>query len=270
VWPGPGAEQAETLLAAAAVELAHRAGVSSVHITFASAGEWERLGRAGFLQRTDQQFHWHNRGYRTFEDFLATLSSRKRKAVRRERAAAAASGVEIVQLQGAAITEAAWDAFFRFYMDTGSRKWGHPYLNREFFSLLGERMAERCLLVLAKSGGEFVAGALHMIGGDCLYGRYWGVTGHLPFLHFELCYYQAIDYVIAHGLARAEAGAQGEHKLARGYLPATTYSLHWFADPGLRTAVARYLAAERAEVAEVAGILREHGPYKKVSAPGNE
>lgn len=263
VKPGAQAEMGEKLLAGAAVTLAGRLGVSSLHITFATEGEWRRLGELGFLQRTDQQFHWHNQGYGTFDDFLATLASRKRKAIRRERAEAASARIEIEHVTGSAITEAHWDAFFAFYMDTGSRKWGSPYLNRSFFSLLGECMGDRCLLVLAKRAGSYIAGALHMIGGDCLFGRYWGAIEHHPFLHFELCYYQAIDFAIAHGLARAEAGAQGEHKLARGYLPETTYSLHWFADEGLARAVARYLEAERAEVEEVSGLLREHGPYRK-------
>jgi len=260
--PGPLAQQTELLLARAAVAVADRTGASSVHVTFLTEGEWSRLGGEGFLQRTGQQFHWHNAGYGTFDDFLATLSSRKRKAIRKERADAQAA-VEICRLTGSDITEAHWDAFFAFYMDTGARKWGRPYLNRAFFSLLGERLADRCLLVLARRNGRFVAGALNLIGGDCLYGRYWGAIEHHPFLHFELCYYQAIDYAIAHGLARAEAGAQGEHKLARGYLPETTYSLHWLADPRLEGAVARYLAEERREVAQVNALLTEHGPFKK-------
>lgn len=260
--PGPMQDETVTLLAHAAVALADRIGASSVHVTFLTEGEWTRLGREGFLQRTGQQFHWRNAGYGTFDDFLATLSSRKRKAIRKERAEAQAA-VEIFSVTGREITEAHWDAFFAFYMDTGSRKWGRPYLNRRFFSLLGAAMADRCLLVLARRAGRLVAGALNLIGGDCLYGRYWGASEHHPFLHFELCYYQAIDYAIAHGLARAEAGAQGEHKLARGYLPETTYSLHWLADPRLEAAVARYLAEERSEVAEVNALLRDHGPFKR-------
>lgn len=262
----PGLMEAETerLLAHAAVALADRIGASSVHVTFLTEGEWGRVGGEGFLKRTGQQFHWRNAGYGTFDDFLATLSSRKRKAVRRERAEAQAA-VEIFSVTGASITEAHWDAFFAFYTDTGSRKWGRPYLNRRFFSLLGAAMADRCLLIFARREGRLVAGALNLIGGDCLYGRYWGATEQHPFLHFELCYYQAIDYAIAHGLGRAEAGAQGEHKLARGYLPETTYSLHWLADPRLEAAVARYLAEERNDVAEVNALLREHGPFKKGS-----
>jgi predicted N-acyltransferase len=265
VKPGANSELGEKLLAGAAVTLARRIGASSLHVTFATEGEWRRLGELGFLQRTDQQFHWHNQGYGSFDDFLATLASRKRKAIRRERAEATSAGIEIEHVTGSAITEAHWDAFFAFYNDTGSRKWGSPYLNRRFFSLLGERMGDHCLLVLARRVGKYIAGALHMIGGDCLYGRYWGAIESHPCLHFELCYYQAIDFAITHRLARAEAGAQGEHKLARGYLPETTYSLHWFADERLGAAVARYLEAERAEVAEVSELLREHGPYKKSS-----
>jgi predicted N-acyltransferase len=260
--PGPMQAETEALLAEAAIAVADRIGASSVHVTFLTEGEWTRLGAQGFLRRTGQQFHWRNEGYATFDDFLGTLASRKRKAIRKERAEAQGA-VEILSVTGAEITEAHWDAFFAFYMDTGSRKWGRPYLNRRFFSLLGEAMAERCLIVLARRAGKLVAGALHLIGGDCLYGRYWGALEHHPFLHFELCYYQAIDYAIAHRLARAEAGAQGEHKLARGYLPETTYSLHWLADPRLEAAVARYLAEERGEVAEINALLSAHGPFKK-------
>jgi hypothetical protein len=260
--PGPKEAETEQLLAHAALAVTERIGASSLHVTFLTEGEWTRLAGGGFLQRTGQQFHWRNEGYTSFEDFLAKLSSRKRKAIRKEREEAQAS-VEILSVSGAAITEAHWDAFFKFYMDTGSRKWGRPYLNRKFFSLLGEVLADKCLIVLARRHGHFVAGALHLIGGDCLYGRYWGCTEHHPFLHFELCYYQAIDYAIQHGLARAEAGAQGEHKLARGYLPETTYSLHWLADPRLEAAVARYVAGEMEEVEHVNALLREHGPFKK-------
>ncbi|MDQ8698301.1 GNAT family N-acetyltransferase [Hyphomicrobium sp. LHD-15] len=260
--PGPMEAERERLLAHAAIALADRLGVSSVHVTFLTEGEWTRLAGDGYLQRTGQQFHWRNEGYRTFDDFLATLSSRKRKAIRKERADAQAA-VEIFSVTGSEIMESHWDAFFSFYMDTGSRKWGRPYLNRAFFSMLGQALPERCLLIFARRAGRIVAGALNLVGGDCLYGRYWGAIEHHPFLHFELCYYQAIDYAIAHGLARAEAGAQGEHKLARGYLPETTYSLHWLADPRLEAAVARYLAEERSEVSEINDLLRAHGPFKK-------
>jgi predicted N-acyltransferase len=246
VRPGPDAEHRETLLAAGASTLVERNQLSGVHVTFLSEGEWTRLGERGFLKRTDQQFHWSNAGYGSFDDFLASLASRKRKAVRKERSEALATGLAIEWARGREITEAHWDAFFAFYMDTGSRKWGRPYLNRKFFSLLGEAMGERCLLVFATRDAQPVAGSLHMIGGDCLYGRYWGAIEHHPCLHFELCYYQAIEYAIQHKIARVEAGAQGEHKLARGYLPTRTYSVHYLADPSLRRAVADYLVRERA------------------------
>lgn len=263
VQPGPDAELYEEILAGAAVEIARRNKISSVHITFLEEGPWRRLGEIGFLQRTDQQFHFANPGYGSFEDFLQTLASRKRKALRKERQQALSGGIEIEHVTGADITQAHWDAFFEFYIDTSDRKWGDPYLNRQFFSELGERMPERCLLVMAKRDGRYIAGALNMIGGDCLYGRYWGAIEHHPFLHFEVCYYQAIDYAIQHGLARVEAGAQGQHKLARGYVPETTYSAHWFADPGLSAAVARYLKTERLEVEKANQVLAEYAPYKK-------
>ena len=264
--PGPKHDEHERTLAAAAVALAERLGVSSLHITFPTEGEWQRLGDKGFLRRTDQQFHWYNSGYQSFEDFLASLASRKRKAVRKERAQAAAAGITVEHVTGRDIRESHWDAFFAFYMETGSRKWGSPYLNRRFFSLLGEAMADRCLLVMAKRRGRYVAGALNMIGGDCLYGRYWGAVEHHPCLHFEICYYQAIEFAISRGLQRIEAGAQGEHKLARGYMPVPTYSLHWIADPGFRRAVARYLDEERREVAEHRELLAAYGPFRKTEA----
>jgi predicted N-acyltransferase len=263
VKPGPGAEARETLLLEAAVTLVERVGASSLHITFLTAAEWTRLGRLGLLKRMDQQFHWHNAGFTSFDDFLQSLTARRRKTIRKERAEALTPGVTIELVTGSDIKEAHWDAFFAFYMDTGNRKWGRPYLNRQFFSLLGAAMADRCLLVMARRANRYVAGALNLIGGDCLYGRYWGAIEHHPCLHFEVCYYQAIDYAIRHGLPRVEAGAQGEHKLARGYLPATTYSLHWFADRRLEAAVARFLEAERAEVEEVSAFLSKQGPFKK-------
>lgn len=264
VQAGDGEEERERMLTAAAVELAGRRGASSFHITFASEGEWQRLGQQGLLQRTDQQFHWQNAGYGAFDEFLGTLASRKRKAVRKEREQALQSGLTIEWLTGSAITQAHWDTFFKFYVDTGSRKWGTPYLNRKFFSLLGDAMSDRCLLVMAKRGSRYVAGALNIIGGDCLYGRYWGALEHHPCLHFEICYYQAIDYAIAHGLQRVEAGAQGEHKLARGYMPTPTYSLHWIRDAGFRKAVARYLVEERAQMQHQRAALAEYGPYRKL------
>ncbi len=204
------------------------------------------------MLRTDQQFHWDNAGFATFEDFLAALSSRKRKTIRRERRDALANGIEVVWLTGSDLTEEAWDAFFGFYMDTGSRKWGRPYLTREFFSLIGANMADETLLIMAKRNGRYIAGAINFIGAGTLFGRHWGAIEHHPFLHFEICYYQAIAFAIEHKLARVEAGAQGEHKLARGYLPNTTYSAHYIADPAFRRAIDDYLARERAYV-EAAG-----------------
>ncbi len=227
--------------------------ISGVHITFLSEGEWCRLGTRGFLQRTDQQFHWGNAGYGTFDDYLASLASRKRKAMRKEREQALAAGLTIEWLRGREITEADWDVFFAFYTETGSRKWGRPYLNRKFFSLLGASgVGGDCLLMLAKRGNRAIAGSLHMIGGDCLFGRYWGAVEHHPFLHFELCYYQAIDYAIQHRIARVEAGAQGEHKLARGYLPTKTYSAHYIVDPAI-AARDRRLSGARAQVRRCCG-----------------
>jgi uncharacterized protein len=264
--PGPDAEASETMLAAAAAEIAQRNGFSGVHITFLTEEEWTRLGSRGLLQRTNQQFHWRNNGYATFDDYLASLASRKRKATRKEREQALASGLTVEWLRGREITEAAWDAFFDFYMETGSRKWGRPYLNRKFFSLLAaSSVGGCCLLMLAKRGRRPIAGSLHLVGGDCLYGRYWGAVEHQPFLHFEMCYYQAIEYAICHGLARAEAGAQGEHKLARGYLPTKTYSAHYIVDPALRRAIAGFLVREREHVEAACEELAEYAPYRKES-----
>jgi predicted N-acyltransferase len=263
VKPGPQAAADEELLAAAAIEIARQNGLSSVHLTFLAKETAERLQALGYLMRTGQQFHWQNRGYGSFDDFLATLSSRKRKAVRKEREKALSPGIEIELVTGKAITEAHWDAMFAFYMDTGGRKWGRPYLNRAFFSELGRAMPERCLLIMAKRANRYIAGALNLIGGDCLYGRYWGAIEHHPALHFEVCYYQAIEYAIASKLPRVEAGAQGEHKLARGYLPVETYSAHWIGDPALHKAVERFLMKERAMVTSFNADLTELGPYRK-------
>lgn len=266
IRPGDKAYSDEQSLAAAAIEVVRQGGLSSVHLTFLNADVAARLKELGFLTRVGQQFHWQNDGYASFDDFLASLASRKRKAVKKERQAALAPGIDIEQISGKDITENHWDAMFAFYMDTGNRKWGRPYLNRTFFSLLGETMAEHCLLVFAKRDGRYIAGALNLIGGDCLYGRYWGATEHHPALHFEVCYYQAIDYAIANKLPRIEAGAQGEHKLARGYLPVETYSAHWIADPSLRRAVERFLMQERDAVARMNADLTEMGPYRKDEA----
>ena len=250
-------------LARGLVALCNATNASSVHVTFAREAEQKFLIEHDFLARTDQQFHWHNQGYGSFDDFLATLNSRHRKAIKRERREALASGVTIHHLTGSDLTEEAWDAFFGFYMETGSRKWGRPYLNRKFFSLVGETMSKDVLLVMAKRNGRWIAGAINFVGSDTLFGRNWGAVEHHPFLHFEVCYYQAIDFAIKRGLKTIEAGAQGEHKIARGYLPQTTYSAHYIADPDLRRAIADYLRRERAYVAEAGRELTEAGPFRK-------
>jgi predicted N-acyltransferase len=259
-----GSERAEreAILLQAGSTLAAELGVSSLHITFLTREEWELAGRQGFLKRTGQQFHWRNENYGSFEDFLGALTSRKRKTIRKERREALENGIEIEWVTGRDLTEAHWDAFYAFYRETGSRKWGSPYLNRPCFSLFGETMADRVLLVLAKRAGRYIAGALNFIGADTLYGRYWGGIEDHALLHFEVCYYQAIDFAIAHKLACVEAGAQGAHKLARGYLPVETYSAHWIADPGLRRAVADYLRRERRAVAHERALLTEESPYR--------
>jgi uncharacterized protein len=263
VQPGADAAKREAILLQAVAELTERLGVSSLHITFVTRAEWDLAGKLGFLQRIDQQFHWRNEDYQTFEDFLAALSSRKRKAIRKERREAHSDRIEIEWVTGRNITEVHWDAFFAFYMDTGSRKWGSPYLTRSCFSLLGETMADQVLLVLAKRSGRYVAGALNFIGSDTLYGRYWGGVENHPYLHFEVCYYQAIEFAIAQKLARVEAGAQGAHKLSRGYLPVETYSAHYIADPALRHAVADYLKRERLAVTREIALLTEDSPYRQ-------
>ena len=253
----------EALLLQAAATFTDRLEASSLHVTFPTREEWELAGSLGFLQRNDQQFHWANERYQSFEDFLGGLASRKRKSIRGERKRAVEHGIEIEWVTGADLTEAHWDAFFAFYMDTGSRKWGSPYLTRQFFSLIGETMRDEVLLVLAKRNGRAIAGALNFIGADALYGRYWGALEEHPCLHFEVCYYQAIDFAIAHKLSRVEAGAQGAHKLARGYLPVRTYSAHWIRDPALRRAIADYLKRERLAVAHEIALLGEESPYRK-------
>jgi len=263
VREGPDRTEHQALLLQAAATLADRLEASSLHLTFPTREEWELAGKLGFLQRNDQQFHWRNENYRSFEDFLAALASRKRKSIRGERKRAIEGGIEFEWVTGTDLSETHWDAFFAFYMDTGSRKWGSPYLTRQFFSLIGETMCDRILLVLAKRAGRAIAGALNFIGGDALYGRYWGALEEHPCLHFEVCYYQAIDFTIAHKLARVEAGAQGAHKLARGYLPVQTNSAHWIRDPGLRRAVADYLKRERLAVAHEIALLGEESPYRK-------
>ena len=242
--------------------LVERNSLSSAHATFVEADQVPLFEAAGWLIREDSQFHWTNRGYGDFGDFLADLSSEKRKNIRKERARAVA-GLEIVHLTGGALTEAHWDIFWDFYQDTGARKWGTPYLTRSFFSLLSETMADKVLLVLALREGRAIAGALNLIGGDALYGRYWGCSEDVPNLHFELCYYQAIDIAISRGLKRVEAGAQGGHKLARGYAPEPTWSAHHIPNAGFRRAVADFLAAERAGVQQDRQWLAERTPFRK-------
>ena len=263
VRPGPAADLACATLIAGLRALRQQAGASSVNVTFPEKPDWVALVDAGFLARTGEQFHFFNEGYSNFEDFLAALASRKRKAIRRERKEALSADIAIEQVTGKDITEAHWDAFFAFYMDTGSRKWGRPYLTRMFFSLIGETMAEHIVLIMAKRGGRYIAGALNLIGSHALFGRNWGAIEEHPFLHFEVCYYQAIDFALARGLRRVEAGAQGEHKLARGYRAVPTYSAHDYADPRLARAVADYLGHERAQVAANIAAYGELAPFKR-------
>lgn len=260
-----GADQTvtQTALLRAGAEAVTATGCSSLHITFPIEAEWQAAGAQDYLLRTDCQFHWENRGYQNFEQFLAELSSSKRKNLRKERAAVHQTGIEFDWLTGSDITEAHWDVFFAFYQDTGSRKWGRPYLSREFFSRIGESMADQILLILARRGSTYIAGALNLFGEGILFGRNWGCTEYVPFLHFETCYYQAIDFAITRGLAKVEAGAQGEHKLLRGYNPVPTYSAHVIAHEGLRRAVANYLAAERGAIADNIAELSEASPFKK-------
>jgi uncharacterized protein len=262
---GVDREQIGNALAAGLVALCEVSKASSAHVTFAREGEAKFLSQHGFLQRHDQQFHWHNQDFATFDDFLGSLNSRHRKAIKRERREAVAADITIHCLTGKDITEDAWDAFFEFYMETGSRKWGRPYLTRSFFSLIGESMSEDVLLVMARRNGRWIAGAINFIGSDTLFGRNWGAIEHHNFLHFEVCYYQAIDFAIQRRLKVVEAGAQGEHKLARGYLPHTTYSAHFIADPDLRRAIADYLKRERAYVAEAGRELTELAPFRKAA-----
>jgi uncharacterized protein len=255
----------EALLAAAngVQQTTIQSGLSSAHLTFIPETEADLLGDNGFLRRTDQQFHFFNRDYRDYQDFLHSLASRKRKALRKEREGALANGLSVHQLTGTDLTEDVWDQFYSFYSDTGNRKWGRPYLTREFFSRVGELMADDILLVMAKRNGRYIAGAINFVGGTRIFGRNWGCIEDHPFLHFEVCYHQAIDYAIAKGLKVVEAGAQGEHKLARGYQPVTTQSAHYIPHDGFRRAVADYLRHERAEIARVNEVLGEHTPFRK-------
>ena len=261
--PGDQAAEARSALVTGLRALRTQTNASSIHLTFLQESDRDALAEQDFLIRSGQQFHWFNEGYRTFEEFLAALASRKRKAIRRERRDALALGIDVEWLAGRDITEAHWDAFFAFYMDTGSRKWGSPYLNRRFFSLVGDRLRERILLVMAKRAGRYIAGAINFIGDDALYGRNWGCIEDHPFLHFELCYYQAIDFAIGRGLKRVEAGAQGEHKLARGYRPVTTWSAHDLADPALKRAVAAYVERERCYIVAENEALEGVTPFRR-------
>lgn len=258
-----GSLEAQAALLQTAQQLATRTDASSIHLTFVPEAEAELAGSIDWLRRVDTQFHWHNHDFKSFDDFLETLASRKRKVIRRERRDALADGLTVRWLTGKEIEEQHWDAFFEFYEDTGARKWGRPYLNRRFFSLLGEYMADRVVLMLAYDGPTPIAGAINFRGVDTLYGRNWGATRDIPFLHFEVCYYQAIDYAIAHGLKTVEAGAQGEHKLARGYEPVLTHSIHWIAHPGLRRAVADYLEDERSAIEQQQETLETYTPFRK-------
>ncbi|MGF9691201.1 GNAT family N-acetyltransferase [Rhizobium sp. 0TCS1.26] len=260
---GPRSEGLRMTLAAGLAEVTRQLGISSAHVTFLREEELPAFEAADFLHRTDQQFHFINEGYENHEAFLAQLSSSKRKNLRKERRAALENGITIDWLTGSDLTEDIWDQFFTFYMDTGSRKWGRPYLTRQFYSLIGERMADDILLVMAKRDGRYIAGAINFIGEEALFGRHWGCIEDHPFLHFEVCYHQAIDFALAKGLKRVEAGAQGEHKLARGYLPVTTHSAHYIAHPGLRKAIADYLRRERREVDHASDYLTEHSPFRK-------
>ena len=250
-------------LAQGARQLAAENGLSSLHVTFCSGDEAQAADDMGLMHRVTQQYHWHNRGYADFDAFLASLNARKRKMIRKERARANTFGGEIRTLTGDAIDAGHWDAFWTFYQDTGARKWGMPYLTRDFFEQVHEQMRDDVALVMAFRGGRPVAAALNFIGRKALFGRYWGCVEEHPCLHFECCYYRAMDFAIEHGLARVEAGAQGEHKIARGYLPARIHSLHWVADPGFARAVAQYLDAERAAITEDIEILTDYGPFRK-------
>ncbi len=257
----PGAS-IEDALASGAVNLAEQLDVSSLHITFPTTAQWELLGSLGFLKRIDQQFIWQNKGYGSFADFLGALSSKKRKNLNRERRDAVSNGIDVEWLTGSDLREHHWDAFYEFYVDTGQRKWGTPYLTRKFFSLIGQTMANDILLIMCRRAGRYVAGALNFIGSEALFGRNWGCIEDHPFLHFETCYYQAIEFAIHRGLSRVEAGAQGGHKVARGYEPTLTHSAHWIRDASLRKAIARFLEEEQRYVRHDQALIREHLPFR--------
>jgi predicted N-acyltransferase len=259
---------ADRALIATMEQLAVRHQVSSVHVTFPTESDWNTFGEAGWLQRVGQQYHWENRGYGSFDDFLGDLNSRKRKSIRKERREVAETGVKIHTLTGDDLRQEHWDVFYKFYMDTSDRKWGSAYLNRKFFRLLGETMADRVVLMLVEDDGHWVAGALNLMGTDTLYGRNWGCVATYKHLHFETCYYRAIDFAIEHRLKRVEAGAQGTHKIQRGYLPTPTYSAHWIRDPGFRAAIADYLKRERVAVAHEIEMLMQESPFRQGNGCG--
>ena len=259
----PGTGLPASAMAGALAQACGELKLSSAHVTFCTEAEWQALGEAGWLQRLGVQYHFENPGYADFDGFLGALNARKRKSIRRERRDAQGAGLEFVTLRGAEISAAQWAAFYGFYESTVDRKWGSAYLTKRFFSLLGERLGDRVVLMLALQGGKPVAGALNLAEADTLYGRNWGAIAEFPFLHFELCYYRAIDFAIAHGLRRVEAGAQGEHKIQRGYLPALTYSAHFIAHRGLRRAVSDFLELERPAVAQEMAALAELSPFRK-------
>jgi len=261
--PGPYADGVRDALIDMLAKMADDNGISSVHATYCSEADWRRFGARGWLLRLGRQYHWHNQGYRCFDDFLAALSSRKRKAIRKERQTVQREGLSLRALSGDDLKPDHWDAFFAFYMDTGGRKWGSPYLTRSFFEILGATMADKVVLVMAEADGRPVGGALNLKGDDTLYGRYWGCLESHAFLHFEACYYQAIDYAIIHGLQRVEAGAQGDHKIQRGYLPVPTFSAHWIVDGSFRRAIDDYLKRERPAVEHEIEELMQYSPFRK-------
>jgi len=260
--PGTNKPDIQQALLSAAKKIAHDLNISSLHITFLPEDERTSAQTANYLLRTDQQFHWNNNGYTDFEDFLSALSSRKRKQIRKERKTASSNNIQIEAVTGADTTANHWDAFYNFYLDTSARKWGQPYLNRAFFAEIAETMPEKTLLVMCKKEDSYIAGALNFIGRDTLYGRYWGCIEDHPCLHFEACYYQAIEYAIENKISLIEAGAQGTHKLARGYEPTPTYSAHWLTQPGFRSAVENFLISEKQNIDAEIEYLRGHTPFK--------
>jgi uncharacterized protein len=265
VKPGEQAEAVRSALADSLADICKRSNASSVHVNFLTEEEWQMLGSRNYLQRTHRQFHWKNEGYESFDAFLAALSSRKRKTIRREREDALSNGITVDWLTGSELTESVWDTFYEFYMDTGSRKWGRPYLTRPFYSIVSEKMRDKILLVMAKRNGRYIAGAINFIGSDTLFGRHWGCIEHHPFLHFEVCYYQAMQFAIERKLSRVEAGAGGSHKVTRGYMPTTTYSAHYIADPRLRRAIDDFLSHERMHVQAEIEEYAEVAPFRKGS-----